>query len=1285
MTSCATIPCDIVMSCHGYVPFQPAADFSICRPPAAQPLIPLMNLPRISSLRTKSKVILACAVFLGLGLLVPALLLPRFIDLEALKTRMSTQVNARLEGDLRTDRLEWAWLPLPHLNLRNTRFVSEDSALIAPKAKVYPDWWALLRGQVRIGKVVLVDPEIRVSRFPTALSEPPDPELAGLKVVIRNGTLQVAANKQWPVLRSKDFTLKALNGRVAISLAAVEFDLSGRPAEGEHLAASGEYLREDGSYRVKFSSRNFHPHEMFHSFAQGKLTPGDAPLNLTGSFEGRGVEKITGRLEGDAPCLLAFPKDKKILLSCGFVDLAFAKDGDDLLLTLNEFELREPGLKLAGTVRRSAGDKADAAPVWQIDLKGEDLDLSGIREAVLAMWGGNEIAGKVGDIVQGGTAGKAAYSFKGTAADFHYARKMHVTAEEIDATIKIPEGELVLTKTKGRMRIEKGLLVVDAEEAKMGNSRGMNGHLILGLPDDDFTFKLDVDLDADLAELPEVLARLVKHQPFQEELAKFSGVSGRATGHLHLGDHLRDFKVAVEVATMQGKGRYAPLAFDFTVAGGGMTIAPPMMQWRNVHGAYGPHVVAKTAGQVRWPDDVFLEVTQLEGVLAAKELEKEDLSYFQEISGALHENITRADGRIELRNTTLSGKASEPKLWKANADVSVRNLALETPFLPEPIRIQQGKAHLSHNQITVSEATGSVFGDSFSLGASLSHQAFAALRGKVSLHGKVGQGLGQWLKEKQLISPALFPHLPFQVESLQIDLQEGKTTAKGLIRPLAGIFGNPPKADFSLEFAQDDPLKMAAHIYGGKEEATITLDFLDHTKETLLFSWKGELSKQTVDQLLERKDLLQGKIAGDFQLYLPQDPNKVAFSGELAATDLRWFLDEEAGQAVDIQELRLAGVGKDLKIRRLACAFNDRESVVVNGLVSRVATGLALKLDLTSEALSQKTLLDFQESLKRIRDKGRKPTASGEPQQETPPWNITGTVAFDLDEFTSGPKPGESAPSTLVWQPLQGEIRIHPQWRLSALITNGRLCCLDTTGQWFSTPELGKNHFSLSSACPTPPRFETVLPCLGYPQDIIEGEFSLNGRLEGALNNWQDGQLQIDSHQGRILRMKLLSKIFSVVNITDLFSVGQEGDGAGTSTKGFPYSDLLLKAHVKDNDLIIDEAVVRGEGLNLFVRGKMNLSTFELDVVVMISPFKTLDAIVSKVPLVGRIIGGETATLVTFPVGVTGKASDPQVTLLPPGAVGEGMVNIIKRTLLLPFHILSPMLPETAPEPEKKP
>ena len=1253
-----------------------------------------MNLLRITSLRLRTRIILSCAVVGLLGLIGSALLLPRLMELDTLKAQMTVKINARLEGSLQTDRLEWSWLPLPHLKLHNTRFTSAKTAFVVPLAKVYPDWWPLLRGQVRIGKILLESPEIMVNGLPASLSEPPDPELVGLKVVIRNGTLQVAPNSQWHLL-PQTFSMKALNGRVTAGLAAIDFDLAGVPVEGGHLAMSGRYLRADEAYRVKFACRNFNLHKVISSLAQGKLALTDSPLNLTGSLEGRGFAKITGKIVGDSLCLLAFPKDKKIVLNCGVVDLTFAKDGYDLLLTLNEVELHEPGLKIAGTVRRSGAENTNSAPVWQIDLKGENLDLTKIRAAVLAVWGEKEIVKEICEIVQGGTVGKASYAFKGRAADFEYVRKMQVTAEDIDATIKIPEVDLVLTNTTGKMRIEGGILTVDADQAQMGNSRGKNGRLLLGLPDDDFLFKLDVDLDADLAELPEVLGRLVEHQPFLNELAKFTAVSGRANGHLHLGDHLKNFQVALDVAAMQGKGRYAPLASDFVIESGALTIAPTSLQWRNVRGSYGNHVVQKTAGQVRWPDEVFF-ACQLDAVLAAKELAKEDLSKFKEISGALHENITRADGRIELRNTTISGKVSEPKLWKADSDVIFQNLSVKTPFFPETILVKQGKGHLSHKEITVSNATGSIFGDSFVMDASLTYKTFAELRGKISLQGRVGQSFGQWLKSKDFISPDLFPRLPFQLESLQVDLQEEKTYVRGMIKPEGAVF-SPPKVDFSLELAKDDSLtplngiseptnlssaektqkinanllKMAAHVYGGKEEATISLNFLDKTREAFLFSWKGELSKQTVDQLLDQKGLLQGKITGDFQLYLPSDPSKVAFSGHLEAKDLRWLMDQETERFLDIQELQMVGKGKDLQVKRLACALNDKESVVVNGLVSRVAKGFDLKLDLASKALSRETLLDLQTTLKRIKDKERKSSASGESWQTS--W-ITGTVAFAVDEFTAAHKTGEGVFSTLVWQPFKGEIKIHPHWQWSTVITNGRLCCLDTTGAWFSTPELGINHFDVSSASctTTSPMFETVLPCLGYPQDIIEGGFSLAGFLDGTLDHWQEGQLQIESHQGRILRMKLLSKIFSVINITDLFSVGQGGDGADTSTRGFPYTDLVLKAHVQENELIIDEAVIRGEGLNLFARGKINLSTLDLDVVVMISPFKTLDAIVSKVPLVGRIIGGETATIITFPVGVTGKASDPQVTLLPPSAVGDGLVNIIKRTLLLPFYILSP-------------
>jgi hypothetical protein len=49
--------------------------------------------------------------------------------------------------------------------------------------------------------------------------------------------------------------------------------------------------------------------------------------------------------------------------------------------------------------------------------------------------------------------------------------------------------------------------------------------------------------------------------------------------------------------------------------------------------------------------------------------------------------------------------------------------------------------------------------------------------------------------------------------------------------------------------------------------------------------------------------------------------------------------------------------------------------------------------------------------------------------------------------------------------------------------------------------------------------------------------------------------------------------------------------------------------------------------------------------------------------------------LVTIPVAVRGDLGDPKVTPMDPSAVGEELLGIVERTLKLPAHIISPILP----------
>jgi hypothetical protein len=120
---------------------------------------------------------------------------------------------------------------------------------------------------------------------------------------------------------------------------------------------------------------------------------------------------------------------------------------------------------------------------------------------------------------------------------------------------------------------------------------------------------------------------------------------------------------------------------------------------------------------------------------------------------------------------------------------------------------------------------------------------------------------------------------------------------------------------------------------------------------------------------------------------------------------------------------------------------------------------------------------------------------------------------------------------------------------------------------------------------------------------------------------------------------------------------------------------MNIKGNIDDNKLIIDNAIIKGQGLNLFGSGEIDLGNMYTDMTVLVAPLKTIDTIVSKVPLLGKAVGGKNATIVAFPVKIEGQLKDPQVKVLSPAAVGEAIIDLAKNTLMLPFNILSPILP----------
>jgi hypothetical protein len=141
-----------------------------------------------------------------------------------------------------------------------------------------------------------------------------------------------------------------------------------------------------------------------------------------------------------------------------------------------------------------------------------------------------------------------------------------------------------------------------------------------------------------------------------------------------------------------------------------------------------------------------------------------------------------------------------------------------------------------------------------------------------------------------------------------------------------------------------------------------------------------------------------------------------------------------------------------------------------------------------------------------------------------------------------------------------------------------------------------------------------------------------------------------------------------VVKVSDLL----RGKLPDMRTEGIPYRSIAIKSGIWNGELSLEEMIVDSPLMNIVGQGVIDLQDSTLSVTVLVAPFTDIDQVVSRIPVMNYILQG---TLVSIPVTVSGRITEPDVKLLPSAAVGEGVLGILKRTLKAPVKIIEPVLP----------
>jgi uncharacterized protein involved in outer membrane biogenesis len=176
----------------------------------------------------------------------------------------------------------------------------------------------------------------------------------------------------------------------------------------------------------------------------------------------------------------------------------------------------------------------------------------------------------------------------------------------------------------------------------------------------------------------------------------------------------------------------------------------------------------------------------------------------------------------------------------------------------------------------------------------------------------------------------------------------------------------------------------------------------------------------------------------------------------------------------------------------------------------------------------------------------------------------------------------------------------------------------------------------------------------------LRGEGEDYQKMKESLN----GRFRLEFENGVIERFNILSKIFSILNVSQLL----KGRLPDLATKGLPYRQILGNFHVMDGVATTDDFLVDSDAMRITLLGKIDLGKNLIDVRIGVHPLVTIDTILRSVPIAGYILTGEDKGFISYFYQVKGNLDDPKIEAIPFKIVEESTWGIIKRLLGTPLR-----------------
>ncbi|NLI80141.1 MAG: hypothetical protein GX443_00420 [Deltaproteobacteria bacterium] len=1188
---------------------------------------------------------------------------PPILDSNLVKERLLAEIEARTGTRANYSGAVTRFFPIPSVTLQEGSLDAPYGVRVSFRTlKVTPKILPLFVGRLRLDALHLDSPIIGIR---LSLKTSPDQEEEKFAADSPPRRDLLAFGGAILPLAVHDVSLSLANGEIHVDRGEGTF-LSVAVKEGYLASRSGNL-----SFRLDSASNVWKRLALEGKFHLTKWTA-RGQLVLEGFLPETLVPVVFPRLP------LAFPRSeinlKTVVEALAPRDFLVTYSASVPSMTLRRGAVEEhlSGSNLQGSVRFQAGRNLEilleqahfdaprfalsgrysmdfTAPDTHLELKGKDVDAEGFGRVFLVLFGNNRTIQRIFEIIRGGRVPSIEFVSHGrNPRELHKTENFLIRGNMTDGRIFVPEVELDVEEASGDVVISKGVMEGTNLQGRSGKSLGRSGSLTIGFKRDRYgnaPFKLDIELDADLAELPPVLQRVVRNEDFLHEIGLIEKIQGRARGRLLLGDSFKSVQARVEAKEFATSALYKRIPYPIDVRGEDFVYEEDRVSIGLAQGSIGQSKLSGVSGSLNWHEESTLHISaaspcsvSLEDVflwLVSYENLRERLKNYDFLKGILH-----------LETLDLKGPTRRAQEWRFVGRGSLENFIVSSSYASKPLEIRTGRVEATQDQLQFQDCNASLLDASLLASGILKGFWSDLTEMDLSVGGTVSPSFNQWLT-------TMIPGKHY------VELRSPYTISQGRFLwykegrfGFAGSLTTPEGTVAQLDLMKDREglIMRQVRISDPDSEAEISAAL----KEGLLsIGMDGNLSSGSLSRLLVDNPVRGGRFHGSLHAVISlENPAESQVHGDFKLQGLQYSGSQLS--PLFVEHLSGSAAGNSFRIQQSRISWQG-VPMEVSGRASFSRGACNLDLDLRADRLEWDVLFPTHETSKGDDMSGEKPRRQSV--------HLLGTVRVTSGSFIHG---------KTRWEPFKGELQLN-QHGFLVTVADSKLCGIPLQGQL----ELSGQDVELKvKPLAKHDDLDATVSCLWDKPGLVKGTYGLTGDLEargdketlranGILRSLK-GNLQLDAEGGRIYRLGLLAKILSVLNVTEIY----RGKLPDLVEQGFEYDTIKGRGALEGGKLHLEEFIIAAPSMKMFWQGEVDLAKNEVNLTLLIAPLRTFDRVIDNVPLVGSLIGG---SVISIPVQVTGNADDPTVIPLSPSAVGSKLLGHVKRVFRLPLRLIQPL------------